>query len=82
MWPQIIGSIATGMTGLVVAIAGLIAGRSQGNAASLQACKGELDHSRRQLVECIRHMYRLERIVAGTGTTVPARPQGLRDLIS
>jgi hypothetical protein len=82
VWPQVIGSVATGLTGIIVAVAGLLANRQRTSGEELSRCRSELDISHRQLVVGLRHLYRLERMLANTGVNVPARPQELRDLVS
>lgn len=82
MWPELIGSIATGLTGLVVAIAGLLTARARNTSTDLSGCREQLEQQRSQLVACLRHMYRLEKIIANGGVKVPERPQELRDLVS
>lgn len=82
MWPELIGSIATGLTGIVVAVAGLLTARSRSTTTDLSDCREEKERQRSQLVTCLRHMYRLEKMLANSGVAVPDRPQALRDLVS
>lgn len=82
MWPQIIGSVATGLTGIIVAVAGVLTNRQRNSAEELSRSRSELELTRRHLVLALRHLYRLERILANKGITPPARPQELKDLVS
>jgi hypothetical protein len=82
VWPQIIGSVATGLTGIIVALAGLLAGRQRTSAEDLSKCRSDLLDSRRQLVVVLRHLYRVEKLLANQGAAVPDRPREIRDLVS
>lgn len=85
MWPELIGPIATGLAGLVAAIAGLLTVRSQRISAQLEECRRELEATEAEgedyrgvALLALRHIFRLETMLANRGVSPPARPDGLR----
>ncbi len=85
-WREALGPILMGLAALVTAVAGVLRTRvlrgflsrlarsSSRLERQLIECEDERDRDRETMLAAMRHLDRLERILAGRGVPVPPRP--------
>jgi hypothetical protein len=80
MSPELIASIFTGLTGLVVGLGAYTANRSRSIAADHRELRRQVRKLQKQLVATLGHVFELEIRMASSGLPVPERPKILEDL--
>jgi hypothetical protein len=72
--PELIGSLFTGLTGLLAGLAAFTATRSRRVAEDRKALRRRNRFLQRFATAALDHIFDLERLLSGRGLPVPARP--------
>ncbi len=75
MSPELLGSIFTGLTGLLAALAAFTATRNRRITEDRKALKKQARTYQRRLLSALDHIFDLEQLLARRGIQVPARPE-------
>lgn len=75
--PELIGSIFTGLTGLLAALAAFTANRNRRISEDSKAIRRQARTIQKKLLAALTHIFTLEHELAERGIPVPARPEVL-----
>lgn len=73
--PELLGSLFTGLTGLLAALAAFTATRSRRVAEDRKALRKQARGLQRRFVTALDHIFDLEQLLARRGLPIPARPE-------
>jgi hypothetical protein len=75
---ETIGAIIAGATGFLVALGGLLSSRQKTLTLNAKQMRNDLEDRNAQFLSSLRHIYRLEQLIALNGQEIPARPAELK----